>query len=209
MKNFHLSFIVFFAFVIDSAGSNLNVSADFQNSIFINEEIEDPVREFWGRLCALNGKAFEGRLAHAPANDDFAGKRLVMHVLYCDENTILIPFNVGNDLSRTWIFTYKNGRIQLKHDHRKQDGSHDEDTMYGGTTANSGLSGVQMFPADEDTRQIIPAAFSNAWWVTVDEKSYTYNLRRMGTDRHFSVEFNLEKEIDTPPPSWGWEDFGK
>jgi hypothetical protein len=207
MKNY--LFIVFFAFFVNSAGLSIHTSIEVQNCYYVNEDIEDPALEFWNRLCNLQGKAFEGRLVHAPANDDFEGKSLVMHVLYCDENTILIPFNVGDDLSRTWIFTRKNGRIQLKHDHRKSDGSHDEDTMYGGVTTNSGFPGMQMFPADEDTRQIIPGAFSNAWWVTVDDEKYTYNLRRMGTDRHFSVEFDLTKEIDIPPPSWGWEDFGK
>ncbi len=164
-------------------------------------------RDFWNNLTAICGKSFEGKLVSAPANDDFAGKRLVMHVLSCDDNTILIPFNVGDNLSRTWIFTYKDGRIQLKHDHRMEDGSDDPVTMYGGTTTNSGMANMQMFPADEETLEVIPAAFSNAWWVTIDSTSYTYNLRRMGTERVFTVSFDLTKEVEKPAPSWGWEDF--
>lgn len=169
---------------------------------------ENPgAREFWNKLKALCGKAFEGELVSAPTNDDFAGKRLVMHVLSCDDEQILIPFNVGDNLSRTWIFTYKDDRITLKHDHRKQDGSDDELTMYGGTTTNSGLPHIAVFPADEETLNRIEPAATNVWWVTIDETTYTYNLRRLGTDREFKVSFDLTQEVEIPEPSWGWEDF--
>ncbi|PKP26076.1 MAG: hypothetical protein CVU03_05210 [Bacteroidetes bacterium HGW-Bacteroidetes-2] len=176
----------------------------------ITEEIKNTgAKEFWKNLKALCGKTFEGKLLNAPTNDDFAGKKLVMHLLSCDDKTILIPFNVGDNLSRTWIFTYKKGRIELKHDHRMQDGTNDEVTMYGGTTTNSGMATMQMFPADQETIEVIPAAFSNAWWVTIDSTAFTYNLHRMGTDRIFTVSFDLTKEIEKPAPSWGWEDFRK
>lgn len=166
-------------------------------------------KDFWNSLKALCGKAFEGELTSAPANDDFAGKRLVMHVLSCDDEQILIPFNVGDNRSRTWIFTYKNDRITLKHDHRLEDGSDDELTMYGGTTTNSGLPGIAVFPADEETLGVIKPAATNVWWVTVDENAYTYNLRRLGTERVFTVAFDLTKEVEIPEPSWGWEDFSE
>lgn len=162
---------------------------------------------FWQELKALQGKSFEGRLVTDPANDDFAGKKLVMHVLYADDEKILIPFNVGDDRSRTWIFKYKQGRIELKHDHRMPDGSEDEITMYGGTSSNHGKAGMQVFPADQETTELLTEAFSNVWWVTADSSSFTYNLRRLGTERVFTVAFDLTKEIQKPSPSWGWEDF--
>jgi hypothetical protein len=31
----------------------------------------------------------------------------------------------------------------------------------------------------------------------------------MGTERFFSVSFDLTKELEKPEPSWGWEEFGK
>lgn len=164
-------------------------------------------KEFWKSLKALSGKAFEGQLVSAPANDDFAGKKLVMHVLFADEETILIPFNVGDNRSRTWILKYKNGSIELKHDHRHEDGTNDKVTMYGGTSTNTGTPNMQVFPADQETVAVIPAAFSNAWWITVDSTAYTYNLRRLGTDRLFTVSFDLTKEVEIPLPSWGWEKF--
>lgn len=164
--------------------------------------------QFWDNLSALCGKSFEGELVTDPV-EGFAGKKLVMHVLSCDEQQILVPFNVGDNLSRTWIFTLKDGTIELKHDHRMQDGSDDEVTMYGGTASNTGTANMQMFPADQETLDLIPYAFSNVWWVTLNDSVYSYNLRRIGRPSKFTVEFDLTKEVETPNPSWGWEDFDK
>lgn len=171
----------------------------------IDKNQETGFKSFWNSLKKLEGKAFEGTLVNAPANDDFAGKKLVMHVLFADDEMILIPFNVGDNLSRTWIFKRKNGLISLKHDHRMKTGESDKITMYGGTATNHGNATMQVFPADEETVSLIPAAFSNVWWVTVDDTTFTYNLRRIGSDRVFTVSFDLTKEIEKPSRSWGWE----
>lgn len=160
--------------------------------------------QFWNALKAHCGKTFEGEIVSGPAGEDFNNKRLVMHVLSCSDDEILIPFNVGEDRSRTWVLKYKNGRIELKHDHRHEDGTSDMVTMYGGTTSNSGLPGIAVFPADEETTTIIPAAAVNVWWITIDEATYTYNLRRISSERLFSISFDLTKEIEKPEPSWGW-----
>jgi hypothetical protein len=156
---------------------------------------------------SLQGKSFEGELAEAPANYDFAGRKLVMHVLYGDDEKILIPFNVGINRSITWIFRLKDGRIELKHDHRMEDGTNDELTMYGGTSTNDGKPTMQVFPADQETVNAIADAFSNVWWVTVDSTTFTYNLRRVGAERLFSAAFDLTKPIATPAPLWGWEEL--
>lgn len=169
------------------------------------KNINTDVKTFWSSLKALQGKAFEGTLVNAPANDDFVGKKLVMHVLFADDETIYIPFNVGDNFSRTWIFKQKDGHISLKHDHRMKNGESDKITMYGGTATNHGNATMQVFPADEETVSLIPAAFSNVWWVTIDATTFTYNLRRIGSDRVFTVSFDLTKEIEKPLPSWGWE----
>jgi hypothetical protein len=167
------------------------------------------VKSFWNSLKALQGKTFEGTLVNAPANDDFAEKKLVMHVLFSDDETILIPFNVGDNLSRTWVFKNKNNRIELKHDHRMKNGENDKITMYGGISTNNGNSNMQVFPADQETQNLIHGAFSNVWWVTLNPTTFTYNLRRIGSDRVFTVSFDLTKEIEKPVPSWGWENYKK
>lgn len=200
--------IVALSFLISA---NARFKNDERNSnaekAIILENDSTAAKAFWKNLKALSGKAFEGQLVSPPANDDFAGKKLVMHVLFVNDETILIPFNVGENRSRTWILNYKNGRIELKHDHRHDDGSMDKVTMYGGTSTNSGTQNMQVFPADQETVDVIPAAFSNVWWITVDGTAYTYNLRRLGSDRVFTVSFDLTKEVEIPMPSWGWENF--
>ena len=96
--------------------------------------------------------------------------------------------------------------IRLKHDHRHQDGSEDEVTQYGGTSPNAGLENLQIFPADRETAELLPQASTNVWWITIDKDSFTYNLKRIGTDRMFSVKFDLTKTVTPPGAPWGWEE---
>lgn len=163
---------------------------------------------FWNSLQKLCGRAFAGTVQAAPADDPtFKGKELVMHVRACEKDKIRIPFFVGEDKSRTWILTRRKDRILLKHDHRHADGTPDKVTMYGGWTTNGGARDRQMFPADQETADILPAAAANVWWIEiVDGQYFTYNLRRVGTDRYFSVRFDLTKEIAKPAAPWGWKD---
>src|SRR5690554_1940779 len=162
--------------------------------------------KFWENLKKHCGKSYEGEVLAGKDNEAFMDKRLVMHVRSCDGNVIRIPFFVGDDRSRTWVFTLKNEVIQLKHDHRKEDGSDDEITQYGGTSTNTGVEERQFFPADQETADLIAYASHNVWWVTLDENSFSYNLRRLGTDRLFTVQFDLTKEVEAPPAPWGWSD---
>jgi len=162
--------------------------------------------DFWENLKAHCGKAYEGELATDAPNDTFAGKRLVMHVRECGDNVIKIPFFVGDDRSRTWVLTKQtDGTIELKHDHRHEDGTDDEVTMYGGTSPNTLNSRLQFFPADQHTRDMIPYAATNVWWITLTDDGFSYNLRRVERDSHFSVKFDLTKEVETPAAPWGHE----
>lgn len=161
---------------------------------------------FWETLKKHCGQSFEGKMTNGDPNDDFSGKKLVMHVRSCEDNVIKIPFFVGEDKSRTWVLTYENDRIQLKHDHRHEDGSEDKITQYGGTSVNEGLSNLQMFPADIFTCELIDYACHNVWWITLDEKTFSYNLRRIGSDRSFTVTFDLTKTIENPDAPWGWKE---
>lgn len=175
-------------------------------TIKVHTQEANGAQQFWENLKNHCGKSYEGTVLEAPENDSFRGNQLVMHVRSCNENIIKIPFLVGDDKSRTWVFTYQNDRIQLKHDHRHEDGSPDKVTMYGGTTSNTGLPTIQFFPADQETSDLIGYASTNIWWVTLDKNSFTYNLRRIGTDRLFSIQFDLSKPISTPSAPWGWKD---
>jgi len=162
--------------------------------------------QFWNSLQNLCGKSFEGKL-ELPLNDEqFGGKKLIMHIRSCNDEVIKIPFFVGEDKSRTWVLTYENDRITLKHDHRHKDGTEDEITMYGGTTTNSGQATIQVFPADQETKTLIPAASTNVWWITLNKTEFTYNLKRLGTPRVFRIVFDLTKVVENPEAPWGWKD---
>ena len=164
--------------------------------------------QFFERLSALCGRAFEGRVASPPVEADraFAGARLVMHVRDCGANEIRIPFHVGDDRSRTWVVTRTGAGLRLKHDHRHEDGSEDELTQYGGDTAGPGTAERQEFPADRFSRDMfvrggIPQSAANVWAIEVHPQRFAYELRRPG--RFFRVEFDLNRPVAAPPPAWG------
>ncbi|WP_457910712.1 hypothetical protein [Salegentibacter sp. HM20] len=167
---------------------------------------QNPAREFWDKLKENCGLAFEGEIIEGSENDAFAGKKLIMHLRSCERDKVRIPFIVGTDYSRTWVLSYEDDRIQLKHDHRHEDGSEDKITWYGGTASNTGLANLQIFPADDHTADLIPAAATNVWWIELDNESFIYNLKRIGSSNQFSVKFDLTNPIETPDAPWGWED---
>lgn len=166
---------------------------------------QSPAQTFWNSLQSLCGNSYEGSLALPVEDEQFGGKKLVMHVRSCSDTEIKVPFFVGEDRSRTWVFTLKDGVITLKHDHRHEDGSEDKVTQYGGTASNTGMAGVQVFPADAATATLLPRAATNIWWVTLDDKTFTYNLRRLNSETVFKVVMDLTKTIETPDAPWGWE----
>ena len=185
----------------------------FSTSVSAQSESANAV--FWRELQKLCGKAFAGTVAADTSNSpDFAGKTLVMHVRSCEKDRIRIPFFVGEDRSRTWVLTRKNDRIELKHDHRHEDGKPDKVTMYGGWSTNTGEAIRQVFPADQETVRVVeapagnaPSAAANIWWYELIPGEYmSYNLRRLGRNRLFTVKFDLTKEVPAPAAPWGWKD---
>lgn len=170
-------------------------------------KLVSPDTVFWDELKKLCGKAYAGTVVAAPADDTtFKGKALVMHVRSCEKDRIRIPFMVGDDRSRTWVLIRKKGRIELRHDHRHQDGKPDAVTMYGGWTTSVGMQTRQTFPADEQTVKVIAAAATNVWWIDiVPGEHFSYNLRRMGSERYFSIKFDLKKPVTAPEAPWGWK----
>ena len=163
---------------------------------------------FFNSIASHCGKAFEGKVVFdndpSPAFDN----KLVMHVRSCTEQTLQVPFHVGDDASRTWIITKTGSGLSLKHDHRKQDGSDDPLTMYGGHTQDAGYNSVQSFPADEYSKQLfvnsgIAQSVGNTWQMFIYENTFTYRLIRQG--REFRVEFDLSKPVALPITPWGYE----
>jgi len=164
-----------------------------------------PQAEFWASLQQLCGNAYAGQLVEAPEGDTtFANRQLVMHVRHCDVANVRIPFHVGENRSRTWVISRTEEGLRLKHDHRHEDGTDEELTMYGGDTDDEGTANRQEFPADEFTAAIVPEARTNVWTVEVEPgQRFVYALRREGTDRRFRIEFDTTQPVPAPPAPWG------
>jgi hypothetical protein len=162
--------------------------------------------QFWSALRGLCGQAFEGQLVErVPPDDVFTDRHLVMHVRECDDEVIRVPFHVGEDRSRTWVFFRTSDGLRLKHDHRHEDGSPEELTWYGGDAVEPGTAAVQEFPADTDTADMLAEAATNVWTVEVHPGDrFAYALRREGTERRLRVEFDLTRPVPPPPPPWGF-----
>lgn len=160
---------------------------------------------YWAKLQAVCGQAFEGRLIASPAGD-MAGERLLMHVRECQQERIRIPFLVGDNLSRTWVLTRIDDRIELRHDHRDVEGEPEAVTMYGGLSPNRGSANAQIFPADDRTLDILPDNYPNVWLMEIHPgEKFVYYVRRQATDRYYHVEFDLSESVEAPPAPWGWE----
>lgn len=173
-----------------------------------------PADAFLAAIATHCGKAYEGRIiANQPrptTPDAFEGKRLVMHVRGCDSPTqrIEIPFHVGDDRSRTWILTRTASGLRLKHDHRHEDGTPDDMTMYGGDTSGTGSAERQTFPVDGESiamfkRGGLNASVENTWAMEVHPRTFIYELSRPN-GRLFKVEFDLTRPVEPPPTPWGW-----
>lgn len=163
----------------------------------VSAQSAEPAEIFWTSLQSLCGKAYAGSLMAAPANDTtFKDKKITMYVSSCLPAKIKIGLMVGEDASRTWIVYLHEGRLLLKHVHRNKDGTPDLASNYGGWTSNSGTATRQVFPADQETFTTIPEAAANIWWIDLERgKELKYNLQRLGTDRFFSLKFDLTKAV--------------
>lgn len=178
-----------------------------------DELARDPADAFLARIAEHCGEAYAGRIVAdeppPPGEDPFAGKDLVLHVRSCTEGRIEIPFHVGEDRSRTWVLTRTADGLRLKHDHRHEDGSHDEVTMYGGDTAEPGTEVRQEFPVDAESiatfeENGLAASVVNVWAMEIEPgERFVYELARPGTERLFRVEFDLTTPVPEPPAPWG------
>lgn len=163
----------------------------------------DLAADFLAALRAHCGKAFAGQLVNPqPADSGMRGQALVMHVRGCGD-TVRVPFHVGTDRSRTWVFTKTPASVRLKHDHRHADGSEDQVTQYGGDARAGGTAQSMAFAADSFTAALLPASRTNVWTVEVTPTQFVYQLTRTGSDRRFRVEFDLTKPVAVPPAPWG------
>lgn len=166
-----------------------------------------PQAQWWEQLQALCGKAFAGKEVWGAPGSAFAGQDIRIQVRECTPERIRVPLVVGEDRSRTWVFTRTDDGITLRHDHRHADGSEDTITQYGGTTVNRGSAQVQVFPGDQLTADVIAGSgISSVWQITLEPgQRLIYAGNRVGTPRGFQIDFDLSQPVDAPLAPWGWE----
>jgi hypothetical protein len=164
--------------------------------------------QFYARLRALCGHAYEGRLVSSAAADrEMAAARLVIQVRSCSDERLAIPFHVGNDHGRVWIVSRTSAGLHLRHEHYRADGSEEPVSGYGGDSDGPGNPRRQAFPADQASRDLFvradtPASITNVWAIEiVPGRLLAYELRRPG--RFFRAEFDLSRPAAAPPPPWG------
>ena len=160
-------------------------------------DVTEQQKQFFENLRKLCGKQFAGA-TEFPQNADHAmvGKKLIVSVASCSATEIRIPLQVGEDKSRTWIFTLSEKGLLLKHDHRHADGTPDKQTNYGGWATDAGTATRQHFAADEETAKLIPEAATNVWTLEVNEANgrLTYALERDKAPRYKAV-FDLKAPV--------------
>jgi hypothetical protein len=139
-------------------------------------------RAFFENIRALCGQTFGGRTILAPATDrTFEPARLFMVVEECDGDEIRVPFIVGEDDSRTWVFRMGADGLTFFHEHLRSDGTAHDVSGFGGHAAGEGSPTFQSFPdfwATEDT----PPEEHRIWRLRIDRGNdlFVYYLDRGG-----------------------------
>ena len=144
-------------------------------------QAQDARDQFFATLESLCGQQFDGVLVYPKdPRHDFAGKRLHADFAACGERQIKVPFQVGEDKSRTWIISRTPAGLALQHDHRHADGTPDAVTMYGGMASTTGSALSQSFLADDYTARLVKGAATNVWTISIsaDGSTLTYHLER-------------------------------
>ncbi|MCC5926035.1 MAG: hypothetical protein JJU41_05690 [Bacteroidetes bacterium] len=169
-----------------------------------------PYEAWFASMASHCGNAYAGGLTTMPPGDDMItfDDYLVVHFRECSDDILKVPFHIQTvadgqwDRSRTWIFTKHEDGLELRHDHRKPDGSDDEVTMYGGFQYGVNEAGMQIFQSVPRTEE---TGIFRGWRIEIDPGvRYTYGTVR-GDDWSWRIDFDLTQPIDTPPAPWGHE----
>jgi hypothetical protein len=167
--------------------------------------------EFVQRLRAHCGNAYVGKIVSEDADDDDWRSEEIIVAVQCTREGIRMPLHVGENRSRTWVLTRDGAELELRHDHRHEDGSEDALTQYGGFSDPKAQSGSrQNFPADESTKILfdkedIPVSKQNTWAMEVRPSQGLIAYEMSRPERFFRIEFDTSKPVDLPPPEWGAE----
>jgi hypothetical protein len=154
--------------------------------------------DFFNNLKTLCGLSFSGRqIFMAEGRESWEDRTMIMYVDLCDDDAILIPFHLDEDKSRTWMFLNEEGQLRFRHDHRHEDGTPEDITMYGGySDPERATAFYQVFPADEYTIELIPRSIASEWVVELKYEMtvFSYQLHHEG-ELIFQADFDLRSPL--------------
>lgn len=164
-----------------------------------NEPNDNPRSEFLAHIHSLCGSSFAGEVVHPETPPRGFTDPLSIHFIHCEGDIAHVPFHVGENKSRTWMFTHSDDGLLLKHDHRNPDGTPDGLTDYGGWATDEGTALKQYFPADEETIAMRGNLRSHIWVVELSEDltTYSYSLY-LYENLYFRADFDLTNPIESP-----------
>ncbi len=188
--------IIIFAVILSACNGQKEKLSDVSE----NQEtiLNDSEKAFLKNLASLCGQSFLGKQIYSKdGRDSWAEKRLVMYVTVCEEDKVYIPFHVDENKSRTWMFLNENGKLRFRHDHRHEDGTPEDLTLYGGYSDGKGSDLVQCFPWDEYTESILTDGNKRQWNVFLNDdlSTFTYELY-VNEELVFAAEFDLTKPLN-------------
>ncbi|KKO44921.1 hypothetical protein WG68_13520 [Arsukibacterium ikkense] len=168
-----------------------------------------PFEQFFQQLSKQCGNAYPGKLTLEPEGDDMltGTELLIVHFRECSDTQLKLPFHIELEASqswnrsRTWIITKHPEQLELRHDHRTQQGDDDKVTMYGGFSVGAGTVIRQQFQSLERTAE---SGYFRGWRIEIEPGvRYTYGTVR-GEEWSWRIDFDLSQPLaELPPAPWG------
>lgn len=194
MKNIFLSLgFILLSLLLISCGADSSEKTD-SDTIQDQEEVSqshEVYKAFLANVRELCGNTYLGEPVY-PLDDPehpFYNQPILLSFSVCEEDRVFMPLQVGDNTSRTWQLTLTEEGLLLKHDHRHEDGTPEDLSMYGGFATDEGTALSQFFPADDETAEMLPEASTNVWNMVIhpDEGIFEYILHRHGNLRFHAV----------------------
>ncbi len=172
--------------------------------------LESNQDKFFNQIKALCGKAFSGGIVQDTSNSmAYRGKKFILHIRDCSDTQIKMPLHIDDNSSRILILTKRDTKsgvsIKLQHDHRHQDGTSDDLTLYGGSTTDSGTVHIQDFPESAESIELTKAhaptrTWPSVWSIHLSSDDIVYQVVRPG--RTIQTKFKLSNTVANPPKAW-------
>jgi hypothetical protein len=165
---------------------------------------------FLANLAEHCGQAFLGRVIHVPETDPYftGDPELVMEVRECSPEEVRIPVHLGENSSRTWIFSRTGGGVDLRHDHRHDDGTPEANTFYGSFVSEPPVAEEPPSANRHEFKRVTDEGIRSGWVVEIiPGERYTYGTQRDGEWRH-RFDFDLTTPVEAPRDPWGHPPVG-